>query len=283
MPRSTSQPSHRAIARLIARSHRQGAAALYRDPLLFDRLYGRRSADLRCYVDLARRHGGPVLEIGVGTGRVAAALAQAGVEVVGVDVVPSMLARARQRRTALPRAVRERIDLVRADMRRLTLGRRFGLVIAPFNAFTHLYTRRDFELTLAGCRRHLRPGGRLAFDVVLPDLPALCQDPARLYRRGSIVDPQDGRRYAYAEASHYDASSQVRSVTLVLQHPDGSTARAIPLAQRQLFPAELEMLLHYNGFDLEQRFGDFAFGPLTERSETQLIVAAVARKPRRTS
>src|SRR5262245_29941424 len=110
MPRSTPQPDSRAVARLIERSQRQGASALYRDAALFDQLYRRRAADVRCYVELARRHGGPVLELGVGTGRVAAALARAGFDVLGVDLLPSMLARARERAAALPRAARARIE-----------------------------------------------------------------------------------------------------------------------------------------------------------------------------
>src|SRR6185295_11400904 len=103
-------------------------------------LYRRRTQDVRFYVETALRYGGPVLELGVGTGRVAFALAQAGVEVLGVDAMPSMLAHARARGARLPRAVRARVELRRGDMRALRLGRRFPLVIAPFNAFTHVYS-----------------------------------------------------------------------------------------------------------------------------------------------
>jgi SAM-dependent methyltransferase len=219
-----------------------------------------------------------VLELGVGSGRIARALALAGIDLVGIDVVPSMLARARTRIAELPRAARAHVTLVHADMRRLALARRFPLVIAPFNAFTHLYTRRDLELTLAGCLRHLRSGGHLVFDVAMPDLRALTQDPDRLYRCPPVRDPRTGRRMRYAEASHYDAVQQVRTVTMALQRADGSIERAIPLAQRQFFPAELEALLHHNGFEIEARFGDFAFGPLEGDSETQLVVARPRRR-----
>jgi SAM-dependent methyltransferase len=269
----------RALERLIERSQRQGARALYREPSLYEQLYRRRTQDVRYYVELARRHGGPVLELGVGSGRVALELARAGFEVMGVDFTPDMLARARERVARLPHDARGRVTLGRRAMRRLALGRRFALVIAPFNAFTHLFTRRDLELTLAGCRRHLRPGGRLAFDVVMPDLRALTQDPDRLYRCHPVLDPADGVRRPYAEASHYAVVQQVRTITMVFQHEDGSAQRAIPLAQRQFFPAELEALLHYNGFAIEHRFGDFAFGPLGDDSEVQAIVARV--RPRK--
>lgn len=281
MPRSPAEASARPtrhVERLIARSHRQGARALYREPLLFDELYKRRAADVRCYVELAQRWGGPVLELGVGSGRIARALAQAGVELVGVDLAPSMLARARARIAELPRAARARVTLVRADMRRLALSRRFPLVIAPFNTFTHLYTRRDLELALRACRRHLRPAGRLVFDVVMPDLRALTQDPDRLYRCRPVLDPRAGRRVRYGEASHYEPVAQVRTVTMALQRQDGTIERAIPLTQRQFFPAEIEALLHYNGFEIEQRFGDFSFGALASDSEVQLVIARARRR-----
>lgn len=261
----------RALRRLQARLLQHGTQALYASGPLFDQLYRRRTQDVRFYVETAQRYGGPVLELGVGTGRVAFALAQAGIDVLGVDAMPSMLAHARARGARLPRAVRERVGLRRGDMRKLRLGRKFPLVIAPFNAFTHLYTRRDLERALHVCRAHLEPRGHLVFDVVMPDLRALAQDPERLYKAGTLLDPRDGVRYAHYEASHYDAEAQVRSVTIVLESRTGS--RALPLTQRQLFPAELEMLLHYNGFAIEQRYGDFHGGALGAASESQVIIA----------
>jgi SAM-dependent methyltransferase len=266
------------LRRAIERSLRHGTRALYCSGLFYDHFYRRHTQHVRFYVEMARRYGGPVLELGVGTGRVALALAGAGIEVVGVDVMPSMLARARERIERLPTATRARVMLRRADMRRLRLGRRFALVIAPFNAFAHLYTRRDLERTLAACRRHLLPRGRLVFDVPMPDLHALTADPERLYKGRDVTDPEDGRRYTYHEASHYDAVEQIRSVTMLLEREaERSSSRAIPLTQRQFFPAELDALLYYNGFHLEQRHGDFMSGPLTAASESQVIVARARR------
>jgi SAM-dependent methyltransferase len=258
-----------------------GTRALYGSGPFFDHFYRRRTRDVRFYVEVARRYGGPVLELGVGTGRVALGLARAGFEVEGVDLMPSMLRYAQARAARLSRATQARIALRRADMRSLALGQRFGLVIAPFNAFTHLYSLRDLERTLEVCLRHLQPRGRLVFDVVMPDLRALTRDPERAYRGRDLTLPRDGRRYAYSEASHYDAVRQIRSVTMLLERAgEPATGQAIPLTQRQFFPAELAALLHYNGFEIEHRYGDFLFGPLTDQSEEQIIVAH-ARKPRK--
>jgi SAM-dependent methyltransferase len=265
--------------RLLRRSLLQGTRALYSDPAFFDRLYLRRRRDVAWYVDAARASGGPVLELGVGSGRVALAIAAAGIEVVGVDASPEMLRAARSASRASNPSTRALITLRLGDMRRLRLDRRFALVIAPFNTFTHLYDRRDLERTLTACRRHLRPGGRLLFDVVMPDLPALLQDPDRVYRCGRMRHPSDGRVYLHSEASHYDPATQVRTVTMLLEPVDGQgPARAIPLTQRQFFPAELDALLSHNGFDIEDRYGDFEYGPLLGTSASQVIVAR--RAPR---
>ena len=257
---------------------RQGSRALYADAELFDQLYRRRTGDVRFYVDIANRFGGPVLELGVGSGRVASALARAGHEVVGVDFMASMLDAARERLAALPRSAGGRVQLVRGDLRKLQLGQRFPLVIAPFNTLTHFYDLRDLELALAACRRHLKPGGRLVFDVAMPELRALIQDPSRLYRSRPVTHPRTGKKHGYAEATHYDAVRQVRTTTMVFERPDGSVDFAVPLTQRQLFPRELEALLHYNGFAIDQRFGDFERQPLRDESESQVVVARARRR-----
>ena len=268
----------RELERLIRRALQQGTRTLYADPAFYDRLYGRRRRDVEFYVELARQRGGPVLELGVGTGRVASALAAAGIDVVGIDRMSEMLRGARQRLARLPPGQRQHIVLRRGDMRRLRLNRRFALVFAPFNAFMHLYTRSDLEQTLEVCRRHLKPDGRLAFDVLMPDLPALLQDPERLFACGSVVDPRGGGRYRRFEASHYDPVSQIRTVTMLFQPDDAKVAsRVVPLTQRQYFPAELEALLLYNGFEIEAHHGGFSSGPIEIRAESQVVVARLRK------
>jgi SAM-dependent methyltransferase len=151
-------------------------------------------------------------------------------------------------------------------------------VISPFNVFMHLYERRDVERALATCRAHLAPRGRLVFDVLLPDLRALARDPDRFYKGRPILDATTRRRYAYSEAFEYDAIAQTQMVTSAfrdLEDPRQTFVR--PLAHRQFFPAELEALLHYNGFAIEARYGDFLRGPLEAWSESQVIVAKLRR------
>jgi SAM-dependent methyltransferase len=262
----------------LARTLRHGSRALYADPAVYDALYRRRSRDVRFYVELAQHSGGPVLELGVGSARVAAAIARAGIEVWGVDALPAMLARARVRLAALPAAARALVTLRRGDLRTLALRRRFPLVIAPFNALLHLYDARALVQALTAARRHLAPNGRLVFDVVLPSLRRLAQDPERLYASGRLFVPEHDTHYGVREASHYDAARQIHTTVFVLEPVRGpGQARAIPLTHRQIFPAELPLLLDAAGLTIERHEGDFAGGALDANSECQIVVARAKR------
>jgi SAM-dependent methyltransferase len=246
----------------------RGAVAHYEDAAYYDHTYKRRRDDVNFYVSLAKR--GPVLELGAGTGRVANAIAATGVEVVAVEPVQAMRSQGQAKSRGLPIAWRA------GDIRRVRLRRKFPLVIAPFNVFMHLYTRRDLERALATVHAHLAPRGLFVFDVLTPDLRAMVRDPGRLYRGPSFK--LDGKRYDYFEAFDYDAVRQVQLVSMVFQSLDElSDLRSLPLSQRQFFPEELAMLLHYNGFEVVRRYGDFTGGVLTEDSESQIVIARKSR------
>ncbi len=270
-----SAATHGSVAGVEARIAR-GAQAHYEDAEYYDLAYRRRRKDVRFYVEMAREIGAPVLELGVGTGRVALALSQAGIEVTGVDPSRAMLAHAATKRLALPRAKQPLLTLKRGDARTLRLKTRFPLVTAPFNVFMHLYTRRDLERALATVRVHLARRGRFVFDVLTPDLRAMVRRPGRWLKGPAVVHPVTGRRYHYMEAFEYDPLRQVQLVSMVFQ----DVARLhdltiVPLSQRQFFPQELAALLHHAGFAVEHCFGDFSRGPFTDQSESQVIVARV--------
>jgi len=263
-----------------------GSEAHYGDGRYYDQAYRRRRHDVRFYVDLARQSGGPVLELGVGTGRVALAIAKAGVDVVGIDPMQPMLERAEQRRERLPRAARQRVELREGSLERLRLRRRFPLVIAPFNVWMHLYTREQIERGFATVRHHLEPKGRFVFDGLLPDPASMARNPAKRYRGGEVPHPRGAGKYRYGEYFSYDPMTQIETTIMDFEHPTRkSESFCTPLTQRQFFPAELEALLHYNGFTVESHTGDFDGQPITAATESQLVVAKLrpTREARRRS
>lgn len=259
--------------------YERGTRSHYENADYYDQAYRRRRDDVRFYAEMAERFGGPVLELGAGTGRVSRAIAEKGIELLGVDSSEAMIERAEAGREKLKKATREKLEFLRGDLLELRLGQKFPLIIAPFNVFMHLYDREALRLALETVRAHLAPGGTFIFDVLMPDLRALIRDPERLYSAGTVTLPPSRRRYKYRESFNYDPVTQVLVITLYFQAlDDPEEILTQTIAHRQFFPAELEALLHYEGFEIAERYGDFDGDPLLDFAESQVIVARLKKR-----
>ncbi|HZS39480.1 MAG TPA: class I SAM-dependent methyltransferase [Polyangia bacterium] len=261
----------RSFSETLAAALEAGTVEHYRDAALYDHEYGRRRDDVRYYRALAAETRGPILELGCGTGRLMVPLVRDGHEVVGVDAAEPMLERLRARLIRLRPEDRERAEVVRGDFRALALGRKFPLVICPFNAFMHLYTRDDVERFFATVRAHLQPRGLFVFDVMNPDLRWLSRDPTRYWARTRFRHPTSGAMMVCSTRITYDAALQICFMHNRYERADGrGRARIVRLTHRHFFPLELEALIHYNGFRLERRDGEFDGSPLEPDSEEQI-------------
>jgi hypothetical protein len=176
-----------------------------------------------------------------------------------------------------PRSVQRRVTLHQGDIRTAKLGGRFPLVICPFNAALHLYTRQDVEAWLRRVREHLAPGGKLVFDISMPLAKDLARDPSVAYPIPPFVHPTAGR-VKYHERFDYDPVRQIQFVSMFFEPARSAGAKnakngesfMTPLAHRQFFPQEMEALLHYNGFEVLDLHGDFEGGPLVARSDAMI-------------
>lgn len=229
--------------------------------------------DFPFWLALAREQGGPVLEIGCGSGRVLFQLARDGHTVTGLDNSPAMLALARARlakRRDLPA-----LTLVEADMRDFTLDSKFNTFIVPFNTFAHLLTQPDQLAALDSFRRHAEPGALLTLD--LPNAAAIYASgdlPFTLER--SFRD--DERNVTIQQFSTLDLhrAEQLGHVTWLYDEiaADGSVKRTtVPVAFRYTFPAEIELLLLRAGWELDNLFGDYDESLLSDDSPRMLVLA----------
>lgn len=272
-----------AKARRAARVDREleaGARAHFDDPAYYASTYAGRVDDIAYYVALARGRG-EVLEHGIGAGRIAIPIARDGGRVTGIDHSRPMVADLRTRLRAEPAAVRARVRARVGDIRRAELGRRFPLVICPFNAALHLYARRDVEAWLDRVREHLEPRGELVFDITMPMPEDLARTPDTPYRTAPFDHPTAGR-VRYHEIFDYDRVRQILFVSMVFEPTTGRAKPFMtPLAHRQFFPQEMEALLHYNGFDVAALHGDFHGGPLVKESDVMVWHARPRRSWRR--
>lgn len=245
---------------------RVGARAHYEDPNWYAKTYADRADDIAYYVARAKEHGGPILEYGCGAGRITLPIARERIEIVGVDHSPSMLSDLRRRLSEAPIDVRGRVEVRRGDMRSLTIKRKFPLILCTFNTFLHLYDRIDVERFLSRVKAHLARGGRFVFDASVPVPIDLARDPSRPYRMPAVRHPTLGRA-RYQERFDYDPIRQVLFCAMEFENDEGGSLMT-PLAHRQFFPAELEALLHYNGFVVERREGGWRGEPIDRHVDT---------------
>jgi SAM-dependent methyltransferase len=234
--------------------------------------------DVEFHLDLARAHGGPILELGCGTGRILLPLARAGYEIVGLDLSEPMLTRCFVKLEAEPPAVRHRVELTRGDMTNFDLGRSFRLILIPFRPFQHLLSVERQLACLRSVHGHLEPAGKLVVDFFQTDARRM-HDPACL-REGAPhpeVTLPDGRRVKLTErTAAFHRAEQSNDVELIynITHPDGHTERLVmAFTVRYFFRYEVEHLLARCGFRVVGLYGDFGGSPLGDDSPEMIFVA----------
>ncbi len=242
---------------------------------VYDSVYSYVTEDIPFYIDEARSAGGSVLELGCGTARGSIPIAQAGIEIVGLDSSPAMLEVARRKAEKAPGT--RRLRLVEADMRDFSLGEVFDLVIIPFRGFLSLLSVEDQVRTLASVRTHLASGGKLAFNIFVPDLNMLVQEGDVAYHLRDVTDSDTGRQLVVWHQSAYDNHNQIISARVMVDElgVDGVVGRRFyrDFQLRYSHRWEIRHLLEVCGFEIVDLFGDFERSPFDETSTEMVWVA----------
>jgi SAM-dependent methyltransferase len=203
--------------------------------------------DVGFYVDQALASGGPVVELAVGTGRIAIPIAQAGIEVIGVDSSPGMLAVARE--AADEAGVSSLVDLRLGDLREPPVPERVSLVICPFRSLLHMESEDEKLRALRAARELLLEDGRFVFDVFSPSREDIADTNGRwLEREPGIFERAD-----------WDEGS--RTLTLSVRSDDAETSFGLhwlsaPEWLRLLDEARLVVEALYGWFDERAYDGD---------------------------
>ncbi len=195
--------------------------------------------DIGFYVAEATVAGGPVVELAVGTGRIAVPIAEAGIRVIGVDQSQGMLAVARQ--LARERGVEALLDLRVGDLREPPVEERVPLVICPFRSLLHMPDETEKLRALRAAHAVLEPGGRLVFDVFAPSRADIEET------HGSWLEREPG----IFERADWDEDAR----TLTLSVRGGEQAATMSL--HWLSELEWRRLLDEAGFDVVEVYGWF--------------------------
>ncbi len=239
-----------------------------RSAAYYDAITAEFDADIACYRHLAEAYGGPLLDVGCGTGRLLLPLAQAGYTVVGVDNNPAMLAIAREKTATLPR-----VTLHEADIMTHQSGP-YGLVLLSFNALLHFTTQAAQRALLAHLAKLVAPEGALVIDIPNAGEAYATEDtPALMFER---TITQDGQQVQQFSTSILERASQLLHTQWIYDDiaADGTLRRWIaPLTMRHVFPAEAALLLELAGLDIVDQFGDYDLNPFDEGCERLVILA----------
>lgn len=205
--------------------------------------------------DLAE--GGPILEFGVGTGRLAIPLAGLGHVVHGVDGSRDMLHLMAEKQGG------ERVGTTVGDFSTVNVPGEFGLVICATNTLYALPDQQSQLRCFSNAANHLRPGGRFVIEAWIPRLG---------FSSGPTLEPRKlAAGYVGLVIGEHDPIRQLHSTTqVVLGGPDG--VRVFPVVHRYAHPAELDLMAQMNGFVLEDRWANWQGEPLTTSSTNHVSV-----------
>jgi SAM-dependent methyltransferase len=234
-------------------------------------------SNLEFYVNLYTEEQGPVVELGVGDGRIAVPAAIQGRSVIGVDLSPAMLERCRLRATAA--GVSDRVTLLLDDFRSFQIDEPASLIALPYHSLGHLLSLDDKRRAMANVFSQLEPGGRFVFDDFRMT-PTLIDHMRRVQLRAEYRSAAGTNTLLWV-TSLVDEVSQ--SMTVVTWE-DALTADGVLERRRYrrlsltwLEPPQARRLLEESGFIVEACYGDFDRTPFVDATASEQVW--IARRP----
>jgi 2-polyprenyl-3-methyl-5-hydroxy-6-metoxy-1,4-benzoquinol methylase len=228
--------------------------------------------DLTFYLQQIEKYGEPVLELACGTGRLTIPIAEKGIRIAGLDVSEGMLSQAKIK--ANKKGVK--IDWIEADCRNFNLKKKFNFIFFSLNSIAHLHDLESAEGCFSCVKKHLSPKGRFVIDMFNPSLSILTRDSSKRYPVVEYSDPDGRGSVVVTENNVYDAVYQINRIKWYYKI-DNKEEYIEELNMRIFYPQELDALLHYNGFIVESKFGNYNMEPFVSTSKKQLIVCFVNR------
>lgn len=201
--------------------------------------------------------GGPVLEFGIGTGRLALPLIERGIEVHGVEASPDMVAKLRKKPGS------DQVRVVGADFCDVDAGSDFALVVLAFNTIFALPDQQSQVRCFSSAARHLRPGGRFVLEAWVPDIGA--------FRNNRVVRPRVQRPDVVSiEVAELDPVNQIMRTTQTVMR--NGSVRLYPANHRYAWPAELDLMAQLAGMHLADRWANWKGDPFSLESREHISV-----------
>lgn len=208
---------------------------------LYDDVFGNRE-DVEVVADAIEQLGGrgPVLEFGIGTGRIAFPVASRGIEVHGIDISARMLEKLKEKSDAA------KIEAIQGDFTQVRLDRRFSLVLSAFSVMFMLASQDEQVRCFANAARHLESGGVFVVEAFVPD-------PGRWTQRQNLTVVRVERDFVDLNAGKLDPVRQEIVYARIFLRDSG--VEVLPSRLRYAWPAELDLMAQLAGMRLRERWG----------------------------
>lgn len=242
-------------------------------PFIFAKFYDliynklRTSVDCNYYLNKIIECKGPVLEIGVGTGRIFKEALSKGVDIYGIDVSRSMID---VLRSNITEENHNRVFV--KDARDFNIGVKFDLIIMPFRTFSHFIDTDDQLKVLNNIHQHLNPDGRLIFDVFIPDLNLLKDELENFADFEGEYEPDKSVKRIIS--MNADFAHQIINSKFVFEWDENNKINRSEwnTQLRYFFRYELENLIRLSKLRLVNIYGDFEEGNITNNSRDFMVV-----------
>lgn len=244
------------------------------EPMLYDLFNANCAEDIEMYKVICSDTD-QVLELGIGTGRLAIPLAQFGVRVVGIDNSEKMLSTLEEK-IALSKV--KGITYYRQDMRSLSFDSEFDLILCPFCTFNFLLSLEDQEKALLSIKKHMKTGGRIVFDLLTPNTFSGSFLDGSLKHFNSYLCPEQNKTIEIYTSSKLNQCNQLFSQNRIFrQYSDGllTAERHTTMHNRLFFWGEFQLLLEKCGYRPLDIYGSYKFSPFTQSSQELIVIATL--------
>lgn len=249
--------------------------SVIKEPRLYDLFNQKCKDDIQLYSSLFH-NADKVLELGVGTGRLAIPLAEQGISIVGVDISLEMLALLKRKLIGLSPATKKRIKIIQQDFCKLDIADKFNFAFYPFCTFNYLLTIDQQIDALVALRKHLNKGAIVVFDLMTINTFKDMIYKTDLVPFETTYDSEMGLDVIMLTQGFFNQSTQVYSQERFFKYYtnlDGVLEKRVRMINRLFFLGEFQLLLEKCGYKIKDRYGSYKLAPFSATSENLIIIA----------
>jgi len=241
---------------------------------LYDSVFASKE-DVDFYKWAPENFGGPILEVGCGTGRVLIPTALAGFAITGIDPNASRVQFCSEE--IVKNGIGDKAEAIVASIIDYRTERKFSLVTMPFRSFQHILTPSDQEAALINIRRLLRPGGHCIIDMFNPNIGFLANNKIGEEIKGAApVSLPEGRTVELRSKvvkRDYIRQTQFCEEIYIVKEANGDESRIVlPFTTRYTFKCEIEYLSRLAGFEIVETYGDFQRTPFGDEASNDILM-----------